>query len=87
MRCAYNGEVIPVGDEYYKINGEPLCINHVLDYLNDWYLDGEKYIIGNEEVEEDELGEFLRLHLERCDEKEEPYDPSMDTTDEWNGVK
>lgn len=87
MRCDYNGETIPLGDEYYEINGKPVCIDHVIDYLNDWYLDGDKYVIGDEEIEEDDLGEFLSMHLERCDEEEEFYDPCKDTSDEWNGVR
>ena len=76
MRCAVDGDVIPAGDEYYKIDGQPVCIDHVYRFLNDWYMVHRGvWKVEGETIGEEDLNEFLRLHLEICDEEEEEYNP------------
>lgn len=82
MRCYVSGEVIPVGDEYYKINGENVCIDHIEKYLDDWCAVDGGYEIEGHVVDEDELASELNLRLEVCEEEEEPYNP-FDEPEYW----
>lgn len=87
MRCAYCDEIIEVGDTYYSVGRDHVCANCIIDYLNDWCLDGEKYVIEDEEVSEDDLNDWLIENSHICNEEEEYTDERMESYAEWNGEK
>lgn len=78
MKCAYCECDIEVGDTYYDIDGKPVCIDCVLDYLEenckDKDDDGEDiYVVDDCGWDVDEVGSLLKAR-ERKLEGEPPED-------------
>lgn len=83
MYCKECGKKIYEGDIYYEINGEPICIDCAIDYLDENCLkedeDGEFYEVDGIAYETDEVGSLLnacKKILEHDDEESDPrYEP------------
>lgn len=94
MRCEYCDRDIAHGEEYYDIDGHSICIDDVLDWLEEncstVNFEGQKvYMISDMEFYPDEINRALLGNLKVCDEEpeEDEEDPRMESWDEWNGVK
>ena len=80
MYCEYCGRVIHEGDTYYDIDDHPVCIDHVLDYLDenckDVDDDGEEiYVVDDTGYDLDDVANLLKWRMRTCEEPEEVDDP------------
>lgn len=93
MCCVVCGEAICIGDTYYEINGDSVCIDHVLDYLEDnckeFGDDGEEiYVVGGMGYDIDDVATILKSCEKICNEESDddwgnPAD-EPECRDEWN---
>lgn len=77
MYCEECGKKIYEGDIYYEINGNPVCIDCAIDFLDENCKEedeeGEYYLVDDTAYESDELGSLLntcKKVLEYDDEEE-----------------
>ncbi len=78
MKCAYCENEIEYGDTYYDIDGKPVCIDCVLDYLDENCKETEDgveyYVVDDCAWELDEVGQLLRAKEEKNERPiEEPH--------------
>lgn len=64
MICEMCGEVIYEGQEYYNFDGIAVCKDCIYDFLNECNDFDDKYVIGEDDLTEDELDDYLFEHLE-----------------------
>lgn len=78
MKCECCGKKIYYGDTYYDIEGKPICIDCILDYLDEnckGEEDGEEfYVVDDTAWEMDEIGSLLKAREEKHERPvEEPH--------------
>lgn len=88
MRCEYCDRDIAHGEEYYDIDGHTVCIDDVLDWLEENCVgedfEGSKvYIFDDMEIYPDELNKMLLSNIKVCDEPIEEDEPPWDEPDYW----
>ena len=76
MRCEYCDKIIDEDEEYYDIDGHTICIDCVMDWLDENRKEvneeGEEiYVLNDMEWSEDELNRALLIYLKICEEPTE----------------
>ena len=83
--CEHCGKIIRKDDSYYELNGNHICINCALDYLDEECKredeDGEYYAVNGDAYELDEIASLLNKCYEENDMDE--YDEDVDPRDEY----
>lgn len=88
MRCEYCDRDIAHGEEYYDIDGHTICIDDVIDWLEENCVgedfEGEKvYMFDDMEFYPDELNNMLLSNIKVCDEPTEEEEPPWDEPEYW----
>lgn len=81
MYCEQCGKRIYQGDTYYEIDGKPVCIDCVVEYLEENCMrsdeEGEFYEVDDMAYETDELNQLLKACEKKLEyDDEEIGDPS-----------